>query len=179
MPESTRKNRAQPCRSEREKDNGKARILSLRRDAAREGGGHRHKGLRIPGAGFVHLVRGGHVWLYFCMYAFRKPFTAGAYTSTTFWGADYKTVLVVAQVLGYAVSKFVGISVVAEVQPCAWAALLGLIARAEVALVYPLIPLLRSMSFGCFAMACRWEWCSAWSSDSSRAAGSRALMAAL
>jgi hypothetical protein len=49
---------------------------------------------------------------YFCMYAFRKPFTAAGFQDTTVWGLDYKTVLVTAQVLGYTFSKFLGIKVV-------------------------------------------------------------------
>jgi phosphonate degradation associated HDIG domain protein len=73
---------------------------------------------------------------YFCMYAFRKPFTAAGYADITLWGMGYKTVLVTAQVLGYTLSKFLGIKVVAEVRPHRRAALLlGLIAVAEVALL--------------------------------------------
>lgn len=73
---------------------------------------------------------------YFCMYAFRKPFTAGTYADVTLGGVGYKTVLVTAQVLGYTVSKFLGIKVVAEVSPGRRAAvLLGLIAAAELALL--------------------------------------------
>jgi hypothetical protein len=73
---------------------------------------------------------------YFCMYAFRKPFTAGTYVDVTLWGMGYKTVLVTAQVLGYSLSKFLGIKVVAEVEPHRRAALLlALIAAAEVALL--------------------------------------------
>jgi hypothetical protein len=73
---------------------------------------------------------------YFCMYAYRKPFTAAGYQGVELWGVDYKTVLVTAQVLGYTLSKFVGIRVVAEVRPHRRAALLvGLIAAAEVALL--------------------------------------------
>jgi hypothetical protein len=73
---------------------------------------------------------------YFCMYAFRKPFTAASYEGVVVWGIGYKTVLVTAQVLGYTVSKFLGIKVVAEVQPHRRAGLLlGLIAAAEVALL--------------------------------------------
>src|SRR5262245_32750450 len=72
---------------------------------------------------------------YFCMYAFRKPFTAAGYKDVVLWGMGYKTVLVTAQVLGYTLSKFLGIKVVAEVQPHRRAALLlGLIAAAEGAL---------------------------------------------
>ena len=53
---------------------------------------------------------------YFCMYAFRKPFTAASYRRRRVWGVGYKTVLVTAQVLGYTLSKFLGIKVVAEVR---------------------------------------------------------------
>lgn len=54
---------------------------------------------------------------YFCMYGFRKPFTAAGYQSTTLGGVDYKTILVTAQILGYTISKFVGIKIIAEMQP--------------------------------------------------------------
>jgi hypothetical protein len=73
---------------------------------------------------------------YFCMYGFRKPFTAAGFTDVVLWGTGYKTVLVTAQVLGYTLSKFLGIKVVAEVRPQRRAALLlGLVAAAEVALL--------------------------------------------
>src|SRR5262245_55158020 len=72
---------------------------------------------------------------YFCMYAFRKPFTAANYQYVTDWGMGYKTLLVTAQVLGYTLSKFLGIKVIAEVRPHRRVAvLLGLIAAAEAAL---------------------------------------------
>ncbi|MEI8381557.1 MAG: DUF5690 family protein [Planctomycetota bacterium] len=51
---------------------------------------------------------------YFCMYAFRKPFTAAAFSDVALFGFDYKTIAVTAQVLGYMVSKFIGIKVIAE-----------------------------------------------------------------
>lgn len=75
---------------------------------------------------------------YFCVYAFRKPFTAGMYADTDapLWGVGYKSMLVISQMLGYATSKFLGIRVVAEVQPHRRVALmLGLIAGAELALL--------------------------------------------
>jgi hypothetical protein len=72
---------------------------------------------------------------YFCMYAFRKPFTAGTYAELSVWGVGYKTILVTAQVLGYTLSKFIGIKVVSEVKPQRrLSRLLTLIAGAEVAL---------------------------------------------
>lgn len=79
---------------------------------------------------------------YFCMYAFRKPFTAGSYSETTLFGLGFKTVLVTAQVAGYMVSKFIGIKVVSEVAPSRRAlAILWLILSAEGALVlFGLVP---------------------------------------
>ena len=71
---------------------------------------------------------------YFCMYAFRKPFTAAGYQDVVFLGMGFKTVLVTAQVLGYTVSKFLGIKFVAEVSRTACGIALRLIAVAEVAL---------------------------------------------
>ncbi len=54
---------------------------------------------------------------YCSMYAFRKPFTAGMYEGLTLWGIDYKIILITAQVLGYMLSKFIGIKVVSEMVP--------------------------------------------------------------
>ncbi len=47
--------------------------------------------------------------VYFCMYAFRKPFTAAAFEGLSFMGMSYKVWLVIAQVVGYMLSKFYGI----------------------------------------------------------------------
>ncbi len=50
------------------------------------------------------------------MYAFRKPFAAGTYDEMGLlpFGLDYKTGLLIAQVIGYALSKFIGIRVISE-----------------------------------------------------------------
>jgi hypothetical protein len=70
------------------------------------------------------------------MYAFRKPFTAATYGDTMLWGIGFKTVLVTAQVLGYTISKFVGIKVIAEMPPGRRAVFfLVLIGVAELALL--------------------------------------------
>jgi MFS family permease len=84
------------------------------------------------------LVAGFAAFLaYASMYAFRKPFTAASFEGMHFAGVDYKGWLVIAQVLGYMLSKFRGITWIAEMQrqrraPAlagligfAWAALLG------------------------------------------------------
>jgi len=49
---------------------------------------------------------------YCCVYAFRKPFTAGTYTGLELWGVQFKIVLVLAQVAGYALFKFLGIRII-------------------------------------------------------------------
>jgi hypothetical protein len=70
------------------------------------------------------------------MYAFRKPFTAGEYAAVALGGIQTKTLLVTAQVLGYTLSKFIGVKVVAEMpagRRIVW--LLGLIGAAEAALL--------------------------------------------
>lgn len=73
---------------------------------------------------------------YFCMYAFRKPFAAGEYADMTLWGMDYKIVLVISQVAGYTLSKFIGIRVIAEMsRGHRLGTLIALIALAELALI--------------------------------------------
>lgn len=54
---------------------------------------------------------------YFSMYAFRKPFTAGSYDGLNIWDFNYKILLVLTQVAGYMLSKFLGIKVVSELTP--------------------------------------------------------------
>lgn len=80
---------------------------------------------------------------YFCMYGFRKPFTAGTYADEAgLLGLDLKTSFIVSQVLGYACSKYLGIKWVSEVsrRRRLWM-LLGLIAASELALLgFALLP---------------------------------------
>ena len=56
---------------------------------------------------------------YFSMYAFRKPFSVATYDGIEGWGfaIDFKIAIVVCQVLGYALSKLIGIKVVSEAPP--------------------------------------------------------------
>ena len=54
--------------------------------------------------------------VYTCMYAFRKPFTAAAFADLSFVGIDYKVWLVIAQTIGYTLSKFYGIRFIAELK---------------------------------------------------------------
>jgi hypothetical protein len=73
---------------------------------------------------------------YFCVYAFRRPFTAAKFEGISFGELDYKTLLVTAQVIGYTISKFIGIKVISEMRPQRrTAVLLSLIAAAQLALL--------------------------------------------
>ena len=48
---------------------------------------------------------------YFCMYAFRKPFAAARFDGEMFLGGEIelKSAIIISQVLGYALSKYIGI----------------------------------------------------------------------
>jgi hypothetical protein len=79
---------------------------------------------------------------YFSMYAFRKPFTAATYVGFSFLGMDYKIILVVSQVLGYMLSKFIGIKIISEMtaknRPLSILCLIGI---AELALLlFAIVP---------------------------------------
>ncbi|HMR58320.1 MAG TPA: DUF5690 family protein, partial [Cyclobacteriaceae bacterium] len=54
--------------------------------------------------------------LYTCVFAFRKAFPAATYSGITFAGLDYKSWLVISQVLGYGAAKFVGIKTISELK---------------------------------------------------------------
>jgi hypothetical protein len=75
---------------------------------------------------------------YFCMYAFRKPFSAGQFQGMTLGdsGVGLKTAFVISQIVGYALSKVIGIRVCSEIsrQGRAWA-LVALVAIAQFALL--------------------------------------------
>ena len=85
---------------------------------------------------------------YFSMYAFRKPFAAGTYEAfekiALPWGGfiAYKTLLIITQVLGYCLSKFIGIKVISELPPASRA--LGIVTCIAIAwgalLLFPVVP---------------------------------------
>jgi MFS family permease len=55
--------------------------------------------------------------VYFCMYGFRKPFTVASFEGLSYFGIDYKVLIVIAQVMGYFISKFLGIKFISELKP--------------------------------------------------------------
>ena len=97
-----------------------------------------------PGMVFVAYAIFAAFTTYFCMYAFRKPFAAARFEGAFFMGSlvQLKTALVVSQIIGYALSKYIGIKVCSEITPGRRAiALIALILWAEASLVlYGLVP---------------------------------------
>src|SRR5579871_3868206 len=75
---------------------------------------------------------------YFCMYAFRKPFAAASFSSEHFFGTtiELKTAYVISQIVGYTLSKYIGVKVCSEIAAAGRGrALLVLVGIAELALV--------------------------------------------
>lgn len=75
---------------------------------------------------------------YFCMYGFRKPFSAAIYEgqSFAFFGLEMKTAFVISQILGYTASKYLGIKFCSEAPRGRWfAGLVGLVVASEICLL--------------------------------------------
>lgn len=87
---------------------------------------------------FILWAGGAAFAAYFSMYAFRKPFTAASYAEVGDWGfaIDFKIALVVAQLAGYALSKFIGLKIVSEMgHQARAAAIIALIGLSWIALL--------------------------------------------
>jgi hypothetical protein len=98
---------------------------------------------RAPDWQFAAYTVGASFSTYFCMYAFRKPFAAATYDGfDTFVGLDLKTALVISQVVGYTLSKVIGMKVCSELSRAHRAlALIVLIIWAQTALVvFAIVP---------------------------------------
>ncbi len=74
---------------------------------------------------------------YFCMYAFRKPFAVATFENLVYLGIDFKILLIISQVMGYALSKFIGIKLISELRADQRLGyLITMILSAEVSLVF-------------------------------------------
>jgi hypothetical protein len=65
---------------------------------------------------FSVYAAGAAFCLYTCIYSFRKAFSVATFDGLMYLGINYKVWLVVFQVIGYALSKFIGIKVIAELK---------------------------------------------------------------
>jgi hypothetical protein len=72
---------------------------------------------RSPVWVFTLIVSLAGFVVYGSMYGFRKPYTAASFEGYTFFGISYKVALVIAQVIGYTLSKFSGIRFIAGMRP--------------------------------------------------------------
>ena len=54
---------------------------------------------------------------YLCFYPFRRAYTAATFTDLAYFGISFKILIITAQVIGFAVSKAIGVKVVSEMQP--------------------------------------------------------------
>jgi hypothetical protein len=54
---------------------------------------------------------------YLCFYPFRRAYTAATFEELYFWGVHFKILIITAQVLGFAVSKGIGVKIVSEMKP--------------------------------------------------------------
>ncbi|MGE8556426.1 MAG: DUF5690 family protein [Chryseobacterium jejuense] len=80
--------------------------------------------------------------VYFCMYGFRKPFTVASFEGLSYFGVDYKILIIIAQAVGYFISKFIGIKFISELKPAKRLTyLFSFIAIAELSLLgFALVP---------------------------------------
>ncbi len=97
-----------------------------------------------PSAVFILFAVFASFSTYFCMYAFRKPFAAATFEGEQFMSSavELKTALVISQILGYALSKYLGIKFCSEITQRRRAIMLvGLIIAAQLSLiVYGVLP---------------------------------------
>ena len=70
----------------------------------------------LPAPAFALFAAFAAFSCYFAMYAFRKPFTAAAFDGMSFAGSDLtlKTAFVLSQIIGYTLSKYIGVKVCSE-----------------------------------------------------------------
>lgn len=93
--------------------------------------------IRMQGTRFNLLCIAAALITYMSMYAFRKPLSAATFEGLNYWGIDYKIIAIIAQVIGYTCSKFLGIRIVSSMKPAERTRyILGLVGIAWVALFF-------------------------------------------
>lgn len=65
---------------------------------------------------FILWAGGAALLSYSLVYALRKPYTAAAFEDLELFNMDYKVVVTISQILGYVISKFMGIKLISELK---------------------------------------------------------------
>lgn len=65
---------------------------------------------------FILWAGGAALLSYSLVYALRKPYTAAAFNGLEVFGMDYKVVVTIVQIVGYVLSKFMGIKLISELR---------------------------------------------------------------
>lgn len=65
---------------------------------------------------FILWAGGAALLSYSLVYALRKPYTAAAFEDMELFNIDYKVVVTIAQIVGYVISKFMGIKLISELK---------------------------------------------------------------
>lgn len=65
---------------------------------------------------FILWAGGAALLSYSLVYALRKPYTAAAFEDLEVFNMDYKVAVTIAQILGYVLSKFMGIKLISELK---------------------------------------------------------------
>jgi hypothetical protein len=98
----------------------------------------------MPSALVFLWAAGSGFGTYFCMYGVREPFKVATYSQIDplFGGVSFKSILLISQVLGYTIAKFLGIGFVSALKPRHRAsAVIMLVSLAELALVvFAIVP---------------------------------------
>jgi MFS family permease len=76
-----------------------------------------NSGRKVSDVLFILWAGGTALLSYSLVYALRKPYTAAAFAGYEVFDMDYKVVVTVVQILGYALSKFIGIKLISELKP--------------------------------------------------------------
>lgn len=65
---------------------------------------------------FILWAGGAALLSYSLVYALRKPFTSASFNEMEVFGMEYKVVVIIIQIIGYVVAKFIGIKLISELK---------------------------------------------------------------
>lgn len=110
---------------------------------------------------FILWAGGAALLSYSLVYALRKPYTAATFDHLEIWGMDYKVVVTIAQIIGYVISKFIGIKLISELkQENRLKYILFFIVLAELSLIlFGLLPTpynIAAMFLNGLSLGCMW-----------------------